>query len=185
MSKPEEVKYFAGVFAELHAEMHSREVTGLPSQRRQLEAKIGAAKALSDDRKKVALGALYQLPEHSMLCHGDFHPGNILMSSRGAIVVDWNDATQGNPDADVMRTMLLLQQGRPVEGRPVIERIQAIRKLFLGTYLRRYSQIRTISLDQIEAWRLPVAAARLSEGIPEETNRLLSIVEDSLWSTSS
>lgn len=177
-SKPRELERFAGVFAELHAQMHSLEMRELPSQHRKLEAKIRDAKALSKERRYVALEALYKLPDDNVLCHGDFHPDNILMSSRGPVVIDWNDASQGDPQADIARTLLLLQQGEPLQPFKLeSEQSQSARSSFFNAYLRRYAQIRPISLRNIESWRLPVAAARLSEGIKEEESRLLSIVE--------
>ncbi|MGD8505567.1 MAG: aminoglycoside phosphotransferase family protein [Candidatus Bathyarchaeota archaeon] len=178
ISKPEELEHFAFMFAELHAQMHSLKIRKLPSHRQQLEKKICNAKVLLNVRMEAVLKALQQLPDDNVLCHGDFHPDNILMSASGPVVIDWNDATQGNPDADIARTLLLLKQGEPVQPFELdSERIQSMRNLFIKTYLRRYDQVRPISLANIELWRLPVAAARLSEDIKEEESRLLSIVE--------
>lgn len=47
ISKPREPEHFAGLFAKLHAKMHSLEMRGLPSQHRKLEVKIRATEALS------------------------------------------------------------------------------------------------------------------------------------------
>ena len=63
------------------------------------------------------------------------------------------------------------------------EQIQSIRNSFIHTYLRLYSQIRPISFEDVESWRLPITAARLSAGIKEEENRLLSSVETLLKKT--
>lgn len=178
MSKPRELEHFAGMFAELHAKMHSSQIKGLSSQHQKLKAKIRNAKPLSEEQRNAALKALYQLPDDNALCHGDFHPDNILMSSQGPAVIDWNDATQGNPYADIARTLLLLQQGEPVQPFELdAEQIVSMRSLFIDIYLRQYTQIRSISLKNIESWRLPVTAARLSEGIKEGESRLLSIIE--------
>jgi uncharacterized protein (TIGR02172 family) len=178
VSKPRELEHFASMFARLHAQMHCLKIKGLPPQRQLLEKKIHNAKPLSETRRNATLKALHKLPDDDVLCHGDFHPDNILMSSRGPVVIDWNDATQGNSQADIARTLLLLNQGEPLQPfRLDVEQIQSIRSLFINAYLKRYAQIRPICLGSIESWRLPVAAARLSEGIKEEESRLLSIVE--------
>jgi len=177
ISKPGEAGHFVDIFAKLHAEMHSLEVTGLPSQRRQIEEKIRAAEVLSEDGRKAALKTLHRLPDGVAVCHGDFHPDNILMSPRGPVIIDWVDATKGNPHADIARTILLIQQGELPPGKEDAEHILSLRGLLIKAYLRLYSQIRSVSLEQIEAWRLPIAAVRLSERIPEEESRLLSIVE--------
>ena len=47
------------------------------------------------------------------LLHLDLHPLNVLMSSRGPVVVDWSNAARGNPDADVAATWILLEGGGP------------------------------------------------------------------------
>jgi thiamine kinase-like enzyme len=188
IAKPDELEQFAKLFAELHVKMHSIKIGGLPSQRQRLEEKIRNAKPLSEKRKNAALNTLRQLADDNVLCHGDFHPDNILMSTQGPIVIDWNDATLGNPHADIARTLLLLNPNKDLivdyltqklghQTKYDIEQIQASLNLFTDTYLKQYSQSCTISIDDIESWRLPVTAARLSEGIKEEESRLASIVE--------
>lgn len=178
-AKPEELEHFASLFAELHVQMHFLQIRGLPSQRQQLKKMIRTAKPLSKNWIEVALRTLDKLPNGNVLCHGDFHPDNIQMSTRGPVVIDWNVATRGNPVADIARTLLLLQQGEPIQ--PIElgeEQIQSMRNSFVNIYLRRYSQIKPLSLEDVESWRLPITSARLSEGIKEEENRLLVIIEN-------
>ena len=178
IAKPDKIEHFADMFAKLHSQMHSVELTGLPSQRQRLERKIHNAEPLPDNRKNGALRALRKLPDGNVVCHGDFHPDNILMSSRGPVIIDWNDATQGNSHADIARTLLLLQQGDPLQPVDIDkEQISSMRSSFIDTYLKSYMKTRPIPLEKVELWRLPVTAARLSEGIKQEENRLLSIVE--------
>jgi hypothetical protein len=53
------------------------------------------------------------------LLHGDLHPGNVLLGPDGPVVIDWTNAVQGPPGADVAVTWLLLAAGQtdtsPVE----------------------------------------------------------------------
>jgi len=181
-SKPWKLFRLARVLAELHAEMHSREVPELPSQRRSLKRAIQREDVLPVNTKEVVLKALEQLPDGSALCHGDFHPENIIMSSRGPIIIDWMAAKQGNPLADVARTWLLNRLGYLKAGIPERWLINPMRALFHSIYLRRYLQIRPGSRKQITAWLLPVAAARVAENIPEEKQRFLAFVEAKLKS---
>jgi hypothetical protein len=58
--------------------------------------------------------------------------------------------------------------------------MQEIRHRFLRAYLARYAELRTFDGDELEAWRLPVAAARLEEGIREEESTLIRIVRASV-----
>ena len=182
-SKPWKLFRLARALAELHAGMHSREVPELPPLRGRLEEKIRAVAVLPAPTKETVLKVLGQLPEGSAVCHGDFHPDQIIMSLRGPIIIDWINATQGNPLADVARTSLLLQTSEVppfIAGRWLIN---WVRGLFHSTYLKRYLQLRPASREQIASWQLPVAAARLDENIPpEEENRLLAFVEAKLKS---
>src|SRR5215472_10876517 len=43
------------------------------------------------------------------LCHGDFHPINVLGEISRPVVIDWPDACGGDPAADVCRSYLLLR----------------------------------------------------------------------------
>jgi aminoglycoside phosphotransferase (APT) family kinase protein len=44
-----------------------------------------------------------------VVCHGDFHPLNVMVDGATASVIDWTDAGLGPREADVARTMLLFQ----------------------------------------------------------------------------
>jgi tRNA A-37 threonylcarbamoyl transferase component Bud32 len=49
--------------------------------------------------------------------HLDLHPLNVMMSSRGPVVIDWARAARGNPDTDVALTWTLISAGEvPTKG---------------------------------------------------------------------
>ena len=91
----------ARLVAELQADMHACSIPDLPSQRHRLAKALQQAELLPVDMREAGLKALNDLPDGGRLCHGDFHPANILMSARGPIIIDWLDATRGNPLADL------------------------------------------------------------------------------------
>jgi aminoglycoside phosphotransferase (APT) family kinase protein len=167
----------ARLMAELHARMHTHHVPSLPEQRARLRQRIQAADPLSSPLKQTALQALAQLPDDTALCHGDFHPDNIVLSTRWPVILDWVDATSGQPLADVARTALLMQQATLPPGTPRRWLLEAARTLWYQLYLRRYCRLRAVSPAQVQAWLLPVAAARLSENIPEEVESLLRLIK--------
>ena len=181
MSKPDELVYLTELFAELHAKMHAITVIDLQSQHEKLESQIRSAKRLSKKEREASLSALTQLPEDNALCHGDFHPSNILMSPQGPVIIDCVDASRGNPHADVARTLLLTQVAEPdlIQDIELRKSIQSLIQNFpLDAYFKRYRQFRFLSQEQLDAWQLPLAAARLSEGLSlTEENRILSIVD--------
>jgi aminoglycoside phosphotransferase (APT) family kinase protein len=176
-SQPWRLIRSANLMAELHAQMHTCHPSGLPAQRERLQQKIREAHPLPDALKQVALKALAQLPEDTALCHGDFHPDNIVLPTRGPTILDWTDATGGHPLADVARTALLMQHGAVPPHIPGRWLIETGRALWYRLYLRRYCLLRSVSPEQVDVWMLPIAAARLSEGIPEEEERLLRLIK--------
>ncbi|MFR9724790.1 phosphotransferase [Streptomyces sp. MS19] len=38
--------------------------------------------------------------------HLDFHPGNVVLTPRGPVVIDWRDAAAGDPAADLAMTLV-------------------------------------------------------------------------------
>ena len=44
-----------------------------------------------------------------MICHGDFHPLNVLVDGDDAWLIDWTDAALGPREGDVARTLLLFE----------------------------------------------------------------------------
>lgn len=176
-ARPWRLIHAAHQMAALHAQMHTCRPAGLPAQSQRLRRKIEAARPLSARLRQAALRALAQLPEGEALCHGDFHPDNIVLTARGPVILDWADAACGHPLADVARTSLLMQHAVLPPGMPGRRLIEASRRLWHHLYLRRYCQLRSVSPAQVRGWCLPVFAARLSEVIPEETAPLLAELE--------
>ncbi|MFL0198773.1 phosphotransferase family protein [Clostridium sp. WILCCON 0269] len=117
--------------------------------------------------KKLDVLTFEELPDDNILCHGDFHPDNILITKDNSIIIGWMTATQGNPLADVARTSVIFKFGIILE-KSYIEKkiINFIKKKF---YLE-YINISGVDIEQIKEWELPIAAARLTEWIPENEN---------------
>jgi aminoglycoside phosphotransferase (APT) family kinase protein len=52
---------------------------------------------------------LHEIPyEGERLLHLDLHPGNVLLSSRGPVVIDWTNAQAGEPGLDLALTWVIL-----------------------------------------------------------------------------
>ena len=170
------------LLAELHAQMHSCEGVGLRSYRDRMKDKIQRQTHLGAPVRDAVLEVLRQLPDGTAVCHGDFHPDNIIMSGRGPVIIDWVDASQGNPLADVTRTWLLFRKAFLPAEMIGVQRwlIDSVRVCMWSVYLHRYRQLRPSLRRDLVAWRLPVAAERLAEGIPEERESLVAYIETSL-----
>ncbi|MEK5640576.1 MULTISPECIES: phosphotransferase [Paenibacillus] len=116
------------------------------------------------------------------MCHGDFHPDNIILGEK-EWVIDWMTGMRGNPAGDVARTLVLLQMGTMPDGTPdeAVKKFARMREELVKEYTRQYFGGGSLSQTDVDAWRLPVAAARLTEWIPEaEKANLLALVREAL-----
>jgi aminoglycoside phosphotransferase (APT) family kinase protein len=173
---PWKVAYFARRAAELHAELHARSLQAvLPHQRRKLVDKINRADALSASQRSRVLAALETMPDGDRLCHGDFHPGNILITGTKEWIIDWIDATCGNPLADLARTSIIILGDLACRKKGIREKYFI--HTFHGMYIRRYFMRRPGGKDEYRRWLPVVAAARLSEKIPGLENWLIAQVD--------
>ena len=88
-SKPWRIGQMARILAELHAKIHLCEMPELAPLKEDLRGAIQGQAELPGETKEAILSHLERLPDGNTVCHGDFHPDNILMSSRGPVVIDW------------------------------------------------------------------------------------------------
>jgi aminoglycoside phosphotransferase (APT) family kinase protein len=166
--------------AALHAEMHTRTMpTDIPSQREKLVNKIRRADPLPLHLRAKALARLDTMPDGDRLCHGDFHPGNILLTPRGERIIDWNDASRGNPLADLARSTILTL-GAAETGHDQHAWRKAATRIFHATYAHHYFRLSPGGEDEYSRWLPIVAAARLSERIPELERWLIAQAETRL-----
>ena len=105
------VSEHAKVMAQIQHELHQAKMEYSPNLKRELAICISNAHALSAEEKTIVLDKLETLPEGQALCHYDFHPGNIMLSPNGPIIIDWLNALVGNQAADLARTFMLLDAG--------------------------------------------------------------------------
>jgi uncharacterized protein (TIGR02172 family) len=172
---------YAHQLAELQARMHQVNLPEMPTLRERLQHQIGQAKILPDDVRKSALNELEKLPDQDCLCHGDFHPGNIILSLQGPVIIDWIDASRGYPPLDVARSTLLFGGGSLPPGMPRI--LGLIRSWFYRAYLGYYTRLNPLDQSEMDHWLPVLAAARLNENITYDEQRLL-VIAHRLVSTS-
>jgi uncharacterized protein (TIGR02172 family) len=176
--RPWHIFAYARQMAQLHVAMHVSTVSAdIPSQRQKLSHKIGQAQALPAYLRAKALAALETMPTGSQLCHGDFHPDNILLTEQGAMIIDWMDASLGNSLADVARTTIIFQGAIATSQIEKGWQKTAV-SLFHILYRHHYFALRPGGQDEYTRWLPLVAAARLSEDIPELETWLVAQVEE-------
>ena len=125
---------------------------------------------------------LDDLPDGDRLCHGDFHPANVLKAEREYYIIDWTGVAKGDPMADYARTQLTLQLGEPDAAAPLLVRKLAGlgRGVLLSAFRRGYRGHRAPDAELVQRWEVPVMAYRLVDGIKEERPKLLKLLEERL-----
>lgn len=161
LSAPGGVDEVLAVMLRLHRAVHAWAApTGLPKLKDRLERNISGTRLLDETTRRRLLDAIPALPNGDRLCHGDFHPHNIVGSGNGARIVDWLDASAADPAADVCRTFVLIGSVEPA---------------LAHRYVDAYCTATGIDRAAVYAWLPVVAASRLAEKVPDETGRLLAL----------
>jgi aminoglycoside phosphotransferase (APT) family kinase protein len=112
--KPWVLRRGAGMLADLHDQLHQ----------------IAAPDFLAD----ADIGAGTQV------VHMDLHPLNVIMSSRGPVVIDWGRPGRGDPLTDVAVAYLLMSTAAVPTSRVQAAVIAAGRTWLADTFVRRYDR---------------------------------------------
>ena len=133
-----------------HRDLHVRPSEGLPLSSRVFDSLIRDSPGISERKRKVYLSFLKGRRD-DRLCHGCFHPGNILQTSSGWRMINWKYAFSGDPLADVAATVYCLRHS-PKAGRrhPVLEPL--LRRKLIHWYLKGYFGKEEIPRSELAAW---------------------------------
>ena len=160
-------------FFDIQQSIHRCNFSELLPLQAKLAERIRLAKGLPQTLRVEAIDKLLSAPLSETVCHGDFHPMNVIMAASGPVVIDWMDMSRGNPAMDVMRTLLYLRFGRG----PEIN--QVTRAEFFNAYLERCREVWFGRMEQLQHWQLPLAVARMSISSVNEDERsdLMGLIE--------
>ena len=156
--EPDLLPAYLKEMALLHVRVHEHPGTQFPGAKARLAADIAKAGILGRALQDAFLRRLAEMPEGDRLCHGDFHPLNVLGLPGRAVIVDWPNASRGDPAADVCRSYVLIRHSAPQ---------------IASAYVDAYAAVGDRSAREIRAWLPFIAAARLAEGAPDEEEELL------------
>ncbi len=176
VAEPSRAATFGVMLGELHARVLSTvPPVSLPRQGDRLRCKLRRASASFDVPYAESVARIPDLRQTISVCHGDFHPGNIVMSPRGPMIVDWFDACRGDAAADIARSSLLLGAGLP--NYKLLAHLPGHTPRMLSDVHEAYLATVCGQLDidplLIERWRRVGAVARLAEGVdPTELLKL-------------
>lgn len=178
-TKPWQIPGYARQMAQLHFKIHQFSTDKLPSHKdRMTHAIMKETPILGKEAEKI-ITYLNGLPSGNSVCHGDFHPDNILVSAKGWVAIDWMNAYEGNPLSDVARTCLMIHSPFIPPGTPRIL-MDIIKCMIYSAYIKEYLKLANVKWEDIETWMLPVAAARICEKVPGEEKWLLEMIDNKL-----
>jgi thiamine kinase-like enzyme len=155
----DQVEFFLEMSVDIQMEIHTVLAESLEPMRFKLQRQIEAVEGLDKQVKTSLLKKLESMTVENKLCHGDFHLYNLIKSDEEVFIIDWVDASTGNPRADVCRTYILYSQ----VSRDIAE-----------LYLKLYCEKSGWSQKEVLEWAPIIAAARLSENVAtEDSDRLM------------
>lgn len=150
----------AKMLAEEHKKLLNNKINGVRKHKEILKKYLGGANELSVDLKNHLMERLESLPEGDTLCHGDFHPGNIMLCQEKRKIIDWMNVCSGHPLSDIARTVYLIEMTAIPEEIEDKETFQKIRSQVTDLYLNEMD----VDRNSIKEWLMIIAAARLKEG---------------------
>ena len=164
--------------ADAHAKVHFAKTDKLQDQITVFEGRINSNDLLKDEDKHKIIQYLKTLPVLPNLCHGDLHPENYIVDHQHCYIIDWTNAYSGNPASDIARTLLMLESPVGKENIPKHLKLIApvITRSFRKAFLKRYLEITDVTIEEVNAWKLPIHAARLCENIDCEREWLINII---------
>lgn len=166
-------------FADAHEEIHARNAEALAPEFGQndfFRSLIGMSSRVGRLKDK-ALAALDDLPAGTSLCHGDFSTGNIIVTAKGPVTIDWTAGSAGDPAADVANTWLGMGELIPRSNMHAV--IKWGSRKAIQRYREGYSRFRDPRFaERVARWMFPAAAARLGAqelaGVREDFLRVLT-----------
>lgn len=176
-ARPWKLAAAARRMAAAHAAIHEFRAPSLPRLLGRLEQLIVDANGLTKAQRERALHLLAQLPDGDILCHGDFHPGNLLDDGNTLTVVDWATGGRGHPLVDVAVTAVMMEFAQLPVGTSwhLRQLARFVRQRITVDYLHAYGLTES-DRQRLISWRFVLAAARLGRGVEAERSALLEVL---------
>ncbi|GAA0339593.1 aminoglycoside phosphotransferase family protein [Bacillus carboniphilus] len=170
----DDVRLSARILGKVHNSKSHRE---LPSNQREfLKKQILSVDYLREDEKKDVLGLLDSLPVKRNICHGDANPNNILFPNGEPVLIDWMNASNGNPEADLAEFIIMIRYAILPPNTPpnAVRLFDSNRENIINEFMQAYTRLTGTTYNEVDPWIVPIAARKLSsDGIVEEEKQLL------------
>lgn len=140
----------AEYMVKLHKAILQNKVNNIPDYKEFLRYQISKEISIDPKKRQILLQMLEKLPNGNTLCHGDFHPANILIAHGQATVIDYMNLCRGEYLYDVARTVFLIECA-PAQAAQVADRKKSLkfRKTLSGLYLSKMDVTRDMIQDYL------------------------------------
>jgi aminoglycoside phosphotransferase (APT) family kinase protein len=93
--------------------------------------------------------------EGTQLIHLDLHPGNVLMSPVGPVVIDWSNVARGDGNADAALSWLLMSAGTVETSSMRSALLELSRSSLIKAFLKRFDRAKVArQMPSVVAWKL-------------------------------
>ncbi|MHA6529682.1 phosphotransferase [Paenibacillus sp. BAC0078] len=176
------------ITARILSDIHSQSIPSMPPQKEMLGWSIRAAHYLTSSEKEQVIDMLASLPAKYQLCHGDPNPGNILIREGEPVIIDWMDASTGNPEGDLAEYIVMIRYSVLPAGLPgeVTDFFDSVREHIISVFCEEYERLTGLAYREVEQWLVPIAARKLNADAigEEEKERLVKVIREGLLSRS-
>lgn len=182
LKHPFRVKGLARRMGFIHGKIHEHSIKELKSAFAVYKESIEHYPHITDEIRSHLLRFIKH-SRQTALCHGDYHPENILVNEEDEFkVIDWINAFSGDPLADVARTVYLMQSGKSPEKKSLVTKLleSMFRSFIAKAYLKNYFENRVIPKKELRIWDVVIRINRYYENIPEEKEYLRRTIKRSL-----
>jgi aminoglycoside phosphotransferase (APT) family kinase protein len=159
---PELMVQLGAAHAELHrlgsppADAHPGEVPDKWLRLARLLTESGDTGELAASLRKMGLVQDRLEVADPVVCHGDFHPLNVLAAPGGSAlhVIDWTNAGVGDRHGDIAWTLLWFEIAAVAAPRPV-DRVlmRVLRRRLQRAYLTGYRGVLPVDRERVQLWR--------------------------------
>ncbi len=166
LERPGEVPSLVDRLVAVQRQIHAAGLPpGLPDLTARLIGKVRECDQIDAGARREAERIVAGLPSGAAVLHGDLHPGNILMSPSGPIVIDWFDTSIGHPLADVVRSSLLMRPGfAPGDREHLPGASDDTLDLMHRAYLAAWRNTLERAGIDLRRWEAVIGVARMVEG---------------------
>lgn len=163
----QEIKKLAGMHAQV---LEIQTDCGLHSIKTIFNYFISKPPCLDNKLIHFASEIMKELPINNCICHGDFHPGNILVQNDACYIIDWSGAYRGDFISDIAHTYLLMTHVPEVPGQRQLQHaiIRFLGSYMAKIYLEEILKLKKFSLSDFSKWTVVMSLLRIYYGMPSE-----------------